>query len=149
MARWERDPKFRRNLTWLLAAAEVAALTLNAYFVFQAYLQRALVTVAPKLLSAEAFKVVTIVVTGLCLVGTAAQGLSYVRGRAWARSAFLIENGALIFLGLVWFVHSMVGPGDPNVYSTWGGLLLPCVTLFPLLWPLMTFRPMPPGGGAR
>jgi len=61
----------------------------------------------------------------------------------------MVENGALIIMGLLWFLHSVLDKGEPNVFATWGGLLLPCVTLFPLLWPLMTFRPMPPGGGAR
>jgi len=144
MAKWERDPVLRRRLSWLLAAIEVAAVTLNARFVFAAYLWRALVAVAPKLLSIEVFDAVVYVATGLCLVGVAVQGFLYVRGRAWARSAFLVENGVLIVLGFLWFVHSILGSGEPNIFSTWGGLLLPLVTLFPLLWPLMSFRPVAP-----
>jgi hypothetical protein len=144
MAKWERDPVLRRRLSWLLAAAEVAAVTLNFYFVFAAYLRRVLVAVDPKLLSVEAFVAVTLVVTGLCLVAVAVQGFLYVRGRAWARSAFLVQNGVLIVLGFLWFVHSVLGRGEPDIFSTWGGLLLPLVTLFPLLWPLMSFRPVAP-----
>jgi hypothetical protein len=144
MATWKRDLVLRRRLSWLLAAIEVAAVTLNVYFVFSAYLQRALVAVAPKLLSAKAFVAVALVVAGFCLVAVAVQGFLYVRGRAWARFAFLVENGVLIFLGLVWFVHNALGGGAPNIFSTWGGLILPLVTLFPLLWPLISLRPLPP-----
>jgi len=144
MAKWERDPVLRRRLSWLLAAAETLALTLNFYLVFSAYLQRVLVAVAPKLLSVQAFVAVALVVTGFCLAGAAVQGFLYVRGRAWARSAFLVENGVLIVLGFLWFIHSILGSGEPNIFSTWGGLLLPLVTLFPLLWPLISLRPLPP-----
>ena len=144
MATWKRDPVLRRRLSWLLAAIEVAAVTLNFYFVFAAYLRRVTLAVAPTLPSDRMLFVVVLVASGLCLVGVAVQGFLYVRGRAWARSAFLVENGVLIVLGFLWFVHSILGSGEPNIFSTWGGLLLPLVTLFPLLWPLMSFRPVAP-----
>ena len=149
MARWERDPKFRRNLTWLLAAAEALALTLNFYFVFSAYLRRVMLAIMPKQLPSDmTLLVVAIVATALCLAVVAVQAVLYVRGRERVRKAFLIENGVMILLGLVWFIHSVTGRGEPNVIATWGGLLLPLVTLFPLLWPLMSLRPPSPAGGA-
>jgi hypothetical protein len=143
MAKWERDPVLMRRLAWLLAAAEVAAVTLNFYFVFSAYLRRVMVAVAPTLPSDRILYVVALVATGLCLVAVAVQGFLYVSGRAWARSAFLVENGAMILLGLVWFIHSMMGRGDTLAVRF--GLLLPLVTLFPLIWPLMSLRPAAPG----
>jgi hypothetical protein len=149
MAKWERDPVLRRRLSWLLAAAEVVAVTLNFYFVFSAYLRRVTLAVAPTLPSDRTLVVVALVVTGLCLVGAAVQGFLYVRGRAWARSAFLVQNGVLIALGFLWFIHSILGSGEPNIFSTWGGLLLPLVTLFPLLWPLISLRPLPPAARGR
>ncbi|MCX5655750.1 MAG: hypothetical protein NTY65_14020 [Planctomycetota bacterium] len=148
MARWERDPKLRRNLTWLLAAAEALALTLNFYFVFSAYLRRVMVVIMPKLPSDTTLLVVAIVATALWLAVVAVQAVLYIRGRERARMAFLIENGAMILLGAVWFIHNLTGRGEPDVYATWGGLLLPLVTLFPLLWPLMSLRPPSKAGGA-
>jgi len=148
MARWERDPVLRRRLSWLLAGGEVAALTLNFYLVFAAYSWRTIVAISPTLLSARAFRVLAVAATCVFLVIMAVQGYLFVRGRGWARVAFLIENAAMIFLGLVWFVHSILGQGEPNVYALWGGLILPSVTLFPLLWPLKLLRPMPPAAGA-
>jgi hypothetical protein len=68
----------------------------------------------------------------------------YVRGAGWARWAFILQNGALIALGLVWFVINRMTIGEPTTLATVGGLVIPMVTLFPLLWPLLTFRPVPP-----
>jgi hypothetical protein len=135
-------------VTWLLAAAEALALTLNFYFVFSAYLRRVMMAILPKLPSNATLMAVAIVATVLCLAVVAVQAVLYVRGHKRARMAFLIENGALILLGVVWFIHSVAGQGEPNVFATWGGLLLPLVTLFPLLWPLMSLRPPSPAGGA-
>jgi len=149
MARWERDPVLKRRLSWLLAGTETAALALNFYFVFAAYLRRITVAISPTLLSTEAFVILALAATGVFLAIAVVQGCLFVRGRGWARVAFLIENSALVFLGLVWFIHSKVGQGEPNVYAVWGGFILPFVTLFPLLWPLMLLRPTPPAAGAR
>jgi hypothetical protein len=148
MARWERDPKFRRNMTCLLAAAEALALTLNFYFVFSAYTRRVMVAVMPKLPSDTTLLVMVITATALWLAVVTVQAVLYIRGRERARKAFLIENGAMILLGLVWFIHNVTGRGEPDFYATWGGLLLPLVTLFPLLWPLMSLRPPSQAGGA-
>jgi hypothetical protein len=134
---------------WLLCGVEAVALPLNFYFVFCAYLRRLTVAIAPKLFTAETFLIVALVATGLFAAVSVVQVVLYARGRGWFRPVLMVENGALIVMGLLWFLHSVLGKGEPNVFATWGGLLLPCVTLFPLLWPLMTFRPIPPGGGAR
>jgi len=146
MASWERDPVVRRRVSWLLAGAEAAALTLNAYFVIAAYLRRLIVAVDENLLSHTAFAAVVLTLTGISLVVAVVQGVLYVRGRPWVRVAFLVENIALIVLGLLWFVHSIAGRGEPDKWATWGGLILPLVMLFPLLWPLLSFRPLGPQG---
>jgi len=147
MARWERDPVLRRQLTWLLVTVEALALTVNAYFVIAAYLRRVLVAVAPKLLSNDAFLAVVIVLTGIYFAAVVVQGYQFLRGRPWVRTAFLVQNSVWIVLGILWFAHNLAGQGNPNKFATWGGLLLPLVTLFPLIWPLLSLRPMAPVGG--
>jgi len=73
----------------------------------------------------------------------------YVKGRPWARLAFIGENALLVVLGLLWFLVRMVGPVAPGLLVVVCGLLVPMGTLFPLLWPLLTFRPVVATGGER
>jgi hypothetical protein len=142
MARWERDPRLRRRLAWALAAAETVAVTLNFHFIFAAYAYRLLVAISGSARGGGwGLYAVVLVATGLCLVGTAVLGFLYVRGDGWVRPAFVAGNIILVGLGLVWFFHNIIGKGQPDPYATYCGLLLPLVTLFPLLWPLWTFRP--------
>jgi hypothetical protein len=74
------------------------------------------------------------------------QGILYAKGRPWVRALFILENGLLIFLGVLWFVKNQVG-AEPNRIVALLALVLPMMTLFPLLWPLLSFRPVPPTGG--
>ncbi|MCX5685597.1 MAG: hypothetical protein NT049_18215, partial [Planctomycetota bacterium] len=106
----------------LLAVVEAAALTMNFYFIFSAYLRRLVVAVSASLPNDKVLFVVALVVTSVFLAGAVFQGTLFVRGRAWARSAFLIENGAMILLGLLWFIHSKMGRSEPNPFAVWGGL---------------------------
>jgi hypothetical protein len=142
MAKWERDPVLKRRLAMLLAAAEAAALTLNFFFIFSAYTRWVAVVVSLPL-SDMALWIMAIAATVLCLAGTAFQGYQFVQGRAWSCFAFLVENGAMILLGLVWFILSMMGRGDPLAVRF--GVRLPLVTLCPLVWPLMSLRSAAPG----
>jgi hypothetical protein len=92
---------------------------------------------------------VALVLTGIYFVAGAVQGYQFVRGRPWVRTAFLVQNSVWIVLGILWFAHNFAGSDrGPNVFAVWGGLL-PLVTLFPLLWPLLSLRPMAPVGGRR
>jgi hypothetical protein len=148
MARWERDVGLRRRLAYLVAAAEVASLSLCFYFIFQAYAHQVAVRVGLHF-SATIMYILVIVGAALCAAGTGLEGMAYVKGRRWARLAFLTENGAMIAMGVLWFVHNhFIGEAPNREVARWG-LVLPMVTLFPLLWPLSTFRPNPPTGAQR
>ena len=141
MAQWERDPKLRRRLTWALAAAEAVAVSFNFYYVFSAYLRRLLLAISASAAAGEAVRVAPVVATAACVVVMAVLGFLYARGRGWVRPVFIAGNGFLILLGLVWFLHNFMGKAQPDAYATYGGLLVPLVTLLPLLWPLLSFRP--------
>ena len=141
MAQWERDPRLRWRLAWALAAAEAAAVSFNFYYVFSAYVYRILVAVSPSSAAGGAMRVATLVATAACVVAMAVLGFLYARGRGWVRPVFIAGNGLLLALGLVWFFHSLMGRARPDAYATYCGLLLPLVTLLPLLWPLLSFRP--------
>jgi len=141
MAQWERDPRLRRRLTWALVAAEAVAVSVNFYFIFSAYMYRILVAVLPSAAAWEAVGVVPWVATAACVVAMAVLGFLYARGRGWVRPVFIAGNSLLLVLGLVWFFHSLMGRDRPDPYATYCGLLLPLVTLLPLLWPLLSLRP--------
>jgi len=140
MARWQRDPKARRNVAYVLAAAEVLAVMANVYSIFLAYLQYVNARFLGSALSGSS--VIYVGVTAM--VVSAGVGVfvavMYVRGRAWGRAAFIIANIGLVALGVLWFAIDHLG-AEPDRISAWAGLLLPLVTLFPLLWPLIVFRP--------
>jgi hypothetical protein len=141
MARWERDPRLRRRLTWALAAAEAVAVSINFFFIFSAYLYRVLMVVSPSAAAAEVVRVGAPVATAACVVAMAVLGFLYARGRGWVRPVFIAGNGLLLVLGLVWFLHNLMGKARPDSLATYCGLLLPLVTLLPLFWPLLSLRP--------
>ena len=148
MARWDRDPKARVRVTWLLVAAEVLALSGNAYTVFSAYVNR-LDVALHRSLGGTVPLIVVIVLTVLCLAGAVYVGIQYAHGKAWSRRTLIAANGSFFLMGLAWFVKNRLG-NDLSSSATIFGLLLPIITLFPLLWPLITFRPFgappPPQG---
>jgi hypothetical protein len=143
MATWERDAKLRGRMAYLLASAEVAALGLNLYFLSSAYLFRINLTLGERI-SPLGLNLAT---WGLAALGAAAalyEAVMYVRGRSWVRRALIAENAVLVALGLLWFLHNFLsGPGRQDRWAVIGGLAIPMVTLFPLLWPLLVFRPQP------
>ena len=150
MAVWQRDPKLRRRLIYLLAAAEAAALTVNFYFLCLAYLHRFFIYLGRWLqtppASPSALWVVGLVLT-LGVLGLAAyEAVLYVRERPWVRKALIAQNAGLVALGGVWFVLNRLHGATPDPYAATLGLLLPMVTLFPLLWPLLTIHPAAVGG---
>jgi len=140
MARWQRDPGARRNLAYLLAAAEVAAVTANFYPIISGYLNYANVEFLGEGLSGAAVIYVSVAATIVCFAAGMAVGILYARNRAWARYLFIAANGLLVALGLLWFTVDRLG-AKPEMTPALAGLLLPMVTLFPLLWPLIAFRP--------
>jgi len=130
-------------------AAEVLALTINFYSIFSAYLHRLSIRLGSgpqgPLLSGAGVQwtglVATVVVLGLGIF----EAVQFVRGRRWARLAMLAENAVLVVLGALWFALNRLH-GVVDVYAAPLGLLLPMITLFPLLWPLSAFRPVPVAG---
>ena len=140
MARWQRDPKARRNVAYVLAAAEVLAVMANVYSIFLAYVQYANARFLGSALSGPTVIYVGVTATVVSAGVGVFVAVLYVRGRAWGRAAFIIANTGLVVLGVLWFAIDRLG-AEPDRISAWAGLLLPLVTLFPLLWPLIVFRP--------
>ena len=141
MARWQRDPKLRRQLAYLLVAAETLAVAINFYSIFQAYLHR--LNVSRAFLSPKMLFFATVTATVVAVVVVLGQGIFYVKGRDWLRWVFLAENSLLVMLGVVWFINNRLG-SSPTPAPVMAGLLIPMLTLFPLYWPLYAFRPTMP-----
>jgi hypothetical protein len=146
MALWERDPKANQRLALLLVVVEALAILINFYTIFEVYLYQIHLRLQMGL-SGTALLVAVIMAVVLCAALMAYEGLMYLRGRAWARSAFLVENGLLVVLGLLWFLWNRMGSGLKDAYPVYFGLLLPLVTLFPLMWPFLVFRVLPTAPG--
>jgi len=147
MARWQRDPESRRRLGYLLVGVEVLALVACTYGVSQAYALRGMLLVGASGSTAKATAWIVGLVLTVAVLGLGVwMGRKYMAGRRWPRAVFILANVALVGLGLVWFIvhQARHGAGSDNAAALLG-LLLPVVTLFPLLWPLLRFRPLPEG----
>jgi hypothetical protein len=131
----------RQRVTWLLVAAEVLALTVSFGIIFLRYLQFLLAMLSAGKGATEAAKYVALVATALALGAAVFEGIKYLRGVRWARLAFLIENVALLALGVMWFVWNRFRGDKVNTDPAWFGLVLPMLTLLPLLWPLLFHSP--------
>jgi hypothetical protein len=147
MARWQRDAEAHRQMMWFLALGEVMAVTANFFLISLHYLHWIFLQVMSREVAGVAV-VLPLIATAAVLVFVVFQGIAYAKGRAWARRLFLIENLGLVFLGLVWFLVSLGNPTGARGMPVVAGLMLPMVTLFPLLWPLWTLRAEPPQGPA-
>ena len=144
MARWERDPKARRNLAMTLAGTETVVLMGNFLAIFSAYVYQFFNRVMPAYYSSSARYIITGIGAVALLVFLCVQGFSYVKGRPWATRLYVVENLVLVGMGVVWFAMDRVGAAMPDRMATVGGLLVPILTLFPLLWPLLAFKPAAP-----
>jgi hypothetical protein len=151
MARWQRDPRARQNLAYLLALVEVLAVTAGFYFIFSAYLHQVNLRLSSGpdhlILSLPTVYYVALGATIACFAVSVLVGVMYARGRPWARRVLIVANVVLVVLGVVWFAKNRIG-GNPDITAATGGLLLPLATLFPLLWPLVAFRPKSDAGAA-
>ncbi len=147
MARYERDPRRRRRLAILLAALEVLAVSGNFFTLFMAYLNWLNVRLSLSTFLGAHGIGVSAVVAAVFLVACAVVGLLYVNGNPRARLILVAANALLVLLGLLWFVKGYAMSAEPNPNVALLGLVLPMVTLFPLLWPLISFRPVPPAAG--
>lgn len=144
MARWRRDPKIWRRVLFLIAMVDVLAISANFFFIFMHYFLWACLKIVTSWYRTAVPLVVPSVLTGLIFVVLVYQAWVYARGRAWARWLFLAENLGLLSAGLLWFLVSLGKPAQALTVPLVSGLLVPMVTLFPLLWPLWVFRPMKP-----
>jgi hypothetical protein len=147
MARYERDPGRRRRLAILLAVIEVLVVSGNFFTIFTAYLNWLNVRFSLSTFLGAHGMGVSAVVTAVFLVACAVVGVLYVKGDSRARIVLVAANALLVLLGLLWFLKGYALSAEPNRNVAFLGLLLPMVTLFPLLWPLISFRPVPPAAG--
>ena len=143
MARWQRDREMRLKLAWALVAAEVLALAGIFARICLGYLVFVNARLLGGCLSGYAPLYITVGATAVVLAVAVYEGRMFVRGCRWARAAFIIENVALVVLGLLWFVKNRITGDAVNTEAALYGLLLPALTLFPLLWPLRVFSPTP------
>ena len=146
MALWERDPKANQRLALLLVVVEALAILINFYIIFSVYIYQIYLRLQMGF-SGTVMLVAVIMAVVLCAALMVYEGLMYLRGRVWARYAFLVENGLLIALGLLWFLWNRLGSGLHDVLPLYLGLALPLVTLFPLMWPFLVFRILPTAPG--
>ena len=147
MARWHRDPKVWRRVMFVIAMVDVLAISVNFFFIFRHYFWWTCLQIVTSWHETTVLLVVSYVLTGLIFVVLVYQAWVYARGRAWARRAFLAENLVGILAGLLWFLVSLGKPAPMLTVPLVNGLLVPMLTLFPLLWPLWTLRPMKPPEG--
>jgi len=144
MARWHRDPKVWRRVMFLIAMVDVLAITGNFFFIFRHYFWWTCLNVITSLYETAVPLVAPYVLTGLIFVVFIYQAWAYSGGRVWARRAFVLENILLIVAGLLWFLVNLGNPAQTLTVPLVHGLLVPMITLFPLLWPLWALRPMKP-----
>ena len=149
MARWQRDPRSRRLVAGILAGIEVVALTGTFLVIAEAYLLRLFIRMGQAdSISIGTFKFIVYTLTGLACIAALVEAVLYVRGRSWVRKAFMAQNVVLIVMGVAWFALSQMHAAGASPEAAQRGLLLPVITLFPLLWPLIEFKgPKVPGQG--
>jgi hypothetical protein len=137
---------------FVVALVDGLALAANFLFIFRHYLWWTCLRVITSWHETSVPLIVPYVLTGVVFAVAVYQAVVYAAGRPWARLAFVLENILLIVAGLLWFLVSLGNPVGPQGPPVVHGLLVPMVTLFPLLWPLWALRPMQPadapkGGG--
>jgi hypothetical protein len=142
MAGYERNPKQRRRLGLLLVAGESVALGANAAFVFSAYVHYLFLRMNVPLGQWGGYVLISVFAAAGLAAGIY-EGSMFLKGRPRFRQIMMIENALILVLGLAWFFHSWIGsmPNKPSPMIGFGGLVLPLISLFPLIWPLMTFKP--------
>jgi len=130
----------------VVALVDSLALSANFFFIFRQYLWWTCLRFLTSWRESAALLTVPYVLTGLFFVIVACQAVFYAAGRSWARRAFVLENLLLIAAGLLWFLASLDNPTPVLAKAVVHGLLAPMSTLFPLLWPLWSLRPVKPPG---
>jgi hypothetical protein len=139
MAGYERNPKLHRRMAALLAIGETLALTANFCLVFMAY-GNFMDARLDRIVSQAGVLLLTIVATVVCLVALVLVSRRFIKGSPWARWVLVVSNVVVIVLGVMWYLR-VLSSGRPDRQVGIYGLMLPMVTLFPLLWPLLVFKP--------
>jgi hypothetical protein len=143
MASWERDPRLRKRLAWVLAIVESVVVSVNFSFLFWGVAY----SFSPRVglsLSPSAEIIISAGAGAVCLGAMLFEAVNYVKGCRWCRVAFIVQNLLLIIFGITWFVVTHRSGSNIAGHAAGFGLLLPMTTLFPLLWPLISFKPTPP-----
>jgi hypothetical protein len=129
---------------FVVAMVDGLAVSANFFFIFRHYLWWTCLKIITSWYGTAVPLIVPYVLTGLSFVIVAYQAVVYAAGRPWARRAFVLENILLIVAGLLWFLVNLGNPAQTRTVPLVHGLLVPMITLFPLLWPLWALRPMKP-----
>ncbi len=144
MPRWHRDPKTWQRVMFVVAMVNGLAVSANFFFIFRHYLWWTCLNIITSWHETAVPLIVPYILAGLSFVIVAYQAVFYAAGRPWARRLFLAENLGLLSAGLLWFLASLGNPTPVLATAVVQGLLVPMVTLFPLLWPLWALRSMKP-----
>ncbi len=144
MARWQRDPRKRRNVAIVVAILEVLTATGLFYPLFFNYYVRVAMRVSMTL-QVHAVAVVR-VATVVAFLWFGLQAVAYVKGRAWARWGFIGVNVAMVLAGLLWWVLDMMS-ASPDPAAAWWGLVMPLATAFPMVGLLLGFQGVQPSQG--
>jgi hypothetical protein len=142
MPRWHRDPKTWQRVMFVVAMVDGLAVSANFFFIFRHYLWWTCLRIITSWHGTSVPLIAPYVLTGLSFVIVTYQAFVYAAGRPWARRVFLLENTFLIVAGLLWLLASLGDPTPTLRMVVVHGLLVPMITLFPLLWPLWALRPM-------
>jgi|WetSurMetagenome_2_1015567.scaffolds.fasta_scaffold04053_9 hypothetical protein len=138
MAGYERNPKLHRRMAALLAIGETLALTVVSWPIFLQYFSYAVARLGQP---AGFLRIIlSATFTLACLVGALFVSRRFIRGAPGARWALVVANVVIIAMGVAWYVHASLSE-RPEKWVGLCGLMLPMVTLFPLLWPLLVFKP--------
>lgn len=146
MARWQRDPRARKRVAIVLMVVEVLLAAAVFVVLVQNYVFRLAVRVGNRdglQQLYEQTRIVAAVLGVLFLVWLIFQAVMYVRGKEWARKAFVAINLLLVLGGVLWFALDLL-VGEADSASLVQGLCLPLITVFPMTGLLLSFRPMPP-----
>jgi hypothetical protein len=125
-----------------VAMVDGLAVSANFFFIFRHYLWWTCLRIITSWHGTSVPLIAPYVLTGLSFVIVTYQAFVYAAGRPWARRVFLLENTFLIVAGLLWLLASLGDPTPTLRMVVVHGLLVPMITLFPLLWPLWALRPM-------
>ncbi len=139
MVRWQRDPRARKRAAMMVCAAEIVLVPLVAYVPGLFYVYRVLMRLGfGQEGASSSVSWVTAIPCAVLGAWLIVQSVFYLKGRRWTRVAFIAVNALVILAGIVWV---LMAPKDPGALGY--GLLVPMVTLFPMIGVFVGLNPMP------